>query len=77
MTGDESMCVGKKAFTTYWQAVKSARTLNRSRDNARGNVYRCPHCKYYHCGNTLGKKPVKRQSRHDARFVRIEGEADE
>lgn len=59
----DSSCNGKKAFRTYWQAIRNAKGLNRQYHGAKANVYRCPYCRYYHTGNSLGEKEKRRGSR--------------
>ena len=58
MTGE---CDGKKEFQTYWQAVRAASRLNRSRDKAKANVYKCSRCAYFHVGNSLHSDTRKRK----------------
>lgn len=52
MTGDVS-CSGKKRFPTYWQASRSAKSLNYYRDKAKANVYKCSICRLWHVGNSM------------------------
>lgn len=72
-TGNEAMCYGKKVFLSYYQADRSAHGLNRKRDNAKANIYKCPHCHWYHVGNSMGK--VRRPQ--SERFNKKELELDE
>lgn len=60
-------CDGKKSYGSYWAAKRAAHGLNRFRDTSRANPYRCPSCRCFHVGNTLGIKQRKRYSRHDER----------
>lgn len=65
MIGDSAMCFGKKIYTTYWQAARGAKNLNKHVDSARGNVYRCPYCHDWHVGNTLNRTGRKKYNRRD------------
>ena len=51
----EACCSGKRDHRTYWQAHRVAKYLNRIRDGARCDVYRCDNCKHWHVGNTMRK----------------------
>lgn len=59
-----SMCEGKKAFDTYYQAAKSARTLRRIRDGSKLTAYKCPGCGKFHVGNTTHLRH-RRRNRHN------------
>lgn len=65
MTGEAS-CAGKKQFTTYWKAERSARGLNFFRDKAKANVYKCKVCRLWHVGNSM-----KGKSRGNRRQIAI------
>lgn len=64
MTGESLSCYGKKVFPTYWAAQRSARTLNKYRDGAKANPYKCDNCKGFHVGNTMGHNKTHKPSRH-------------
>lgn len=68
MTG-EITCYGKKSFPTYWAAKRSAKALNRYRDGAKANPYKCDHCRGFHVGNTMGHNKVHRPSRHTRKVM--------
>lgn len=57
-------CDGKKQFRTYWQAIRSARQLNQSRDSAKAGIYKCPGCGSWHVGNVLGHVDHTHVNRH-------------
>lgn len=60
-------CEGKIVFRSYYQASKILQEFNRRNPKARGNIYQCPHCRWFHCGNTLhtpGKLGVHKKPKH-------------
>lgn len=61
---DAATCAGKKIYGSWWAADRAARRLNRFRDNSKANPYRCPKCRRFHVGNTMGTMKERRQSRH-------------
>lgn len=62
-TGNKEACQGKKRFTSYYAAARSAKILNRYRDGAKANPYRCGGCKFWHVGNTMGDVKHRRRTR--------------
>ena len=72
MTGEAS-CYGKKIFPSYWSAQRSARDLNKHRDGAKANPYKCDTCKFFHVGNTMGHMKHRRPSRHTKKGIARRG----
>ena len=64
MIGRPVGCFGKKVFTSYWSAARAAKNLNKFREQAKANPYKCPNCNKFHVGNTMGKIKRNRHSRH-------------
>ena len=64
-TGSQYECYGKTAYQSYYGANRQSNKLNRQRDGARVNIYRCSTCHDWHVGNSLGTIKRKRVSRNN------------
>ena len=64
-TGNNYQCYGKTAYLSYYNARRQCKKLNRVRDGARVNIYRCSTCHDWHVGNSLGTIKRKRVSRNN------------
>lgn len=60
-------CEGKVVFRSYYQASKILQEFNRRNPKSRGNLYQCPHCRWWHLGGTLhtpNKLEVNKKVKH-------------
>ena len=64
-TSNHHECYAKTAYQSYYNANRQSNKLNRLRDGARVNIYRCPTCRNWHVGNSLGTMKRKRVSRNN------------
>jgi len=68
-----SSCSGKKVFTSWYAAQRSANQLNKFREGAKANVYKCNSCKSFHVGNSMGTMKHRRPSRHTLKGIAKHG----
>lgn len=66
----DSMCEGKKIFTSYTEAHEARRLMGKHFSIRSMDIYKCRYCHHWHMGNNHDAETFKRKNHYDRKEAR-------